>query len=386
MATITNSDISERICKIQQGDLRQLAAQKQPKLLKTPGHQDGGDDISIRQYHSDLGHVFPSSRQITFSLLLSSWESSRNPFFHAACVYLPAHEELYITSSPLTPASSSQNPVILISKVQLTRNVETGTIKSVAWQKLRPPPNMPMPAGGTRYGEDSILFCSQGSAAPGTGGLYCMPRGRRPEPVVTNFFGRDFNSVHDVVVSQDGAVWFTDPCDGFERDLRPRPQLPCHVYRYVPETGDLRVMADGLARPHAIATSRDEETVYVTDTDAVRADGEQDLIRPATIYAFDVIKRAGSPFLANKRVFAYSLAGVPRAIICGSTTDNVYAACGGGVEIWNKGGMLLGVIEVPGGVTSLSFGKAGELFLGSDQRLWCIRQPGIEESDGPGGF
>ncbi len=67
----------------------------------------------------------------------------------------------------------------------------------------------------------------------------------------------------------------------------------------------------------------------------------------AIIYAFDVIVRGGSPFLANKRVFAYAVTGSPSGMIC-DKKGNLYAACAGGVEVWNPAGSILGVIKVPG--------------------------------------
>lgn len=135
-----------------------------------------------------------------------------------------------------------------------------------------------MPAGGTAYA-NGMLFCSQGSLADGSGGLYFMPRGKPPMPLVTGFYGRDFNSPHDVALTTDGALWFTDPCLGFEKDFRKKPVLPCQVYRFEPESGDLRVVADGLGRPTGIAFSADESTAYITDTDACRGDGVQDASR-----------------------------------------------------------------------------------------------------------
>ena len=71
------------------------------------------------------------------------------------------------------------------------------------------------------------------------------------------------------------------------------------------------------------------------------------LVRAATIYAFDVIMRAGSPFLTNKRVFAFPLRGIPMGIQC-DTNGYVYVGCADGLEIWNSGGTLQAVIEVPG--------------------------------------
>lgn len=63
---------------------------------------------------------------------------------------------------------------------------------------------------------------------------------------------------------EDGSVWFADA--GYYGGL-PR------VYRFEPETGDVRVMVGpggGLVRPWAVAV--DGETVYVADVG--REDGE----------------------------------------------------------------------------------------------------------------
>lgn len=225
--------------------------------------------IRIKQYHPDLPRFLRSAP--TSSVVASSWESSNNPFFHGSCIFDPESEELYISSDLLPTTNSSKKSTILISKLQLCRN-DMGDISSVQWQKLRPPANMSMPAGGTWY-RDGMVFCSQGTSDAGTGGLYHMPRGQPPVAVVTNYFGRDFNSVRHVAVAQDGSLWFTDPRDGYHNGLRPEPKLPCHVYRYDPTTGDLRVVADGLVRPHGIAFSPDKSTLYVLDAKAIGDDG-----------------------------------------------------------------------------------------------------------------
>lgn len=135
-----------------------------------------------------------------------------------------------------------------------------------------------MPNGGVNY-EDGILFCAQGTSSSSTGGIYYMPRGAPPKAMVTNFHGREFNSVNDVVVSKDGCIWFTDPCYGHEQDFRPRPKLPNQVYRFDPKTGDLRVIADGFGRPNGICFDFNETVCYITDTDQIHGDGTRDLAR-----------------------------------------------------------------------------------------------------------
>jgi gluconolactonase len=213
---------------------------------------------------------------------MSSTETSRNPFFHEACVYIPAHDELYITSNLLQATKSSNFPTILISRLKLQRTDRMSgenDVHTVEWNKMRPPEGIDMPNGGVNYGENGIIFCAQGSATSGTGGIYYMPRGGAVQPLITNFHGRDFNSPNDVVVAKDGAIWFTDPCYAHEQDFRQRPKLPCQVYRFEPETGDVRIVADGFGRPNGIAFSPREEVVYITDTDAIHGDGTKDLSR-----------------------------------------------------------------------------------------------------------
>lgn len=239
--------------------------------------------ISLYQTNSTTDH----DHHCHHSLLLSSAETSRNPFFHQACVFVPQHDELFTTSNLLQPTSSGSLPIILISRVKLRRRGSShddpsenhsSDVVAAEWQKLRPPGPMAMPAGGVAHA-GGLVFCSQGTPAEGTGGLYHMPRGRPPELLVGSFYGRDFNSPCDVALAPDGALWFADPCRGFEMDFRGRPVLPCHVYRFDPEIGDLRVVEDRLGRPAGIAFSPDGSTVYISDTNASQAEAVQGLCR-----------------------------------------------------------------------------------------------------------
>jgi len=95
-------------------------------------------NITITQYQDALAPLI--GQNPSFSALLSSWETSKNPFFRNVCGYHPEHEELLLTSNLLTPNSSSQQPMILISQVRLVRDGgAAGDIRSVEWKKLRPP-------------------------------------------------------------------------------------------------------------------------------------------------------------------------------------------------------------------------------------------------------
>ncbi|GAA2157530.1 MULTISPECIES: SMP-30/gluconolactonase/LRE family protein [Glycomyces] len=82
--------------------------------------------------------------------------------------------------------------------------------------------------------------------------------------------GKRFNSPNDVVVSSDGAVWFTDPPYGITSDYeghRSEPEIDdCHVYRVDPASGAVERVADDFQRPNGLAFSPDESVLYIADT------------------------------------------------------------------------------------------------------------------------
>lgn len=101
-----------------------------------------------------------------------------------------------------------------------------------------------------------------------------MPKARPPRPLVTSFGYRPFNSPQHVTTARDGALWFTDPPSGADSGIRPRPQLPAHVYRFDPETASLRVLVDGLQRPMGLCLDPTEQTLYVTDVGIAAGEGD----------------------------------------------------------------------------------------------------------------
>ena len=73
--------------------------------------------------------------------------------------------------------------------------------------------------------------------------------------------------------------------------------------------------------------------------------------------------------MANKRLFAFSDAGLPDGIKC-DTAGNVYSGCRDGVEVWNPSGVLLGRILVQGGVANFCFGEKGAIYMCNETRMW----------------
>ncbi|KAL9636039.1 MAG: hypothetical protein Q9164_003081 [Protoblastenia rupestris] len=303
----------------------------------------------------------------TLQLLI---DDPRAPYFHEAGVFHPPTNTLFITSNqledPSPDAISTRNKTIVITKIEFFSPTD------FTRDKVRCPERNYMANGGTNY-RDGIILCAQGSLREPSGLIYM--EAKRPHKTTTllnNYHSRPFNSPNDVIVHSDGSIWFTDPIYGYEQGFRPKPQLPQLVYRFDPSTGDIRVVADNFGKPNGLCFSPDENTLYITDTDLIHGDGTTDYRRAATIYAYNVLWEQGSPFLANRRVFAYADTGAPDGIKC-DVFGNVYAGCGDGVNVWNSGGMLVGKIQIEGGCANFCWGRNGEMWCFGEHKLWRVQ-------------
>jgi gluconolactonase len=174
--------------------------------------------------------------------------------------------------------------------------------------------------------------------------------------------GKRFNSPNDVVVSADGAVWFTDPAYGIDDDYeghRAESEIgACHVYRVDPRTGECRVAADGLDRPNGLAFSPDERVLYVTDS------GRGDL------RAFAV---GGAGALSGGDVVAECTAGVFDGVRV-DTAGRLWAAAADGVHCLAPDGTLLGRLRLPETTANLVFGgpRRNRLFVTATTSVYSV--------------
>lgn len=204
-------------------------------------------------------------------------ENNDYPFAHEAGVFIQESNTLFITSNQY-PHPETNAAHIQISRITLPSSTSSTETRCIAITTN----NVPLANGGVNY-KGGILFCAQGTLDT-PGGLAYMPLSSThsfstsysSELLITSFHDRPFNSPNDVVVHSDGSLWFTDPIYGSEQGIRPPPQLPNQVYRFDPQTGGIRAIADGFGRPNGICFSPDEQTLYVTDTDWIHGDGTTD--------------------------------------------------------------------------------------------------------------
>jgi sugar lactone lactonase YvrE len=188
------------------------------------------------------------------------------------------------------------------------------------------------------------------------------PPGR--EAVLADAFeGQPFSRPNDLIVARNGGVYFTDPGLTAQQaeELRKRyagkplaPRLPPRVY-YIPPGGRPVAIEDRMIRPNGIQLSRDEKTLYVSDSNGVN------------VIAFDIEPNG---LVRNRREFGTlvgrslrdnGLGGV-KTFADGMTIDSqgrLYVATGGGIEVLSVSGQHLGTIPVkcpPADCQNVAFG------------------------------
>jgi len=180
--------------------------------------------------------------------------------------------------------------------------------------------------------------------------------------------GRPLNAPNDLVVSRDGALWFTDPGYGINSDYegdRADPELPTRVYRIDPGDGTVEPVIESLERPNGLCFSPDEALLYVVDSGA----------RPSTIEVFDMT--TGRP--TDGRRFVDMSPGGSDGIRC-DVHGNLWAAAGGGgdgydgVHVFAPDGTLIGQVVLPEQCSNLCFGgrRSNRLFMTAAQSVYSL--------------
>ena len=222
---------------------------------------------------------------------------------------------------------------------------------------LREPSNM---ANGTTWDrQGNLLICEHARSRVSR----LSPEGNY-EVLASHFLEKELNSPNDIIVKRDGSVWFTDPNSG--RSARwgvERPQdLPFQgVYRLVSETGELTLLADDFAKPNGLCFSRDEQHLFVNDT-------ERQHIR-----LFDV-RRDGS--ISGGAVWGET-GGTEAGVADGMKLDEdgrLYCCGAGGIHVFEPGGEKLGVIRTPEVAANFTWGGEAldELYITASTSVYRL--------------
>jgi len=182
--------------------------------------------------------------------------------------------------------------------------------------------------------------------------------------VVDRFEGKRLNSPNDVVMSADGAIWFTDPDYGLPSDPETKQkvgkELPGDfVFRFDSKTKVLSAAATDFKKPNGLCFSPDGKRLYVADSGA-----------PRHIRGFEV---SSDGSLKGGEVFAKIDKGGPDGIRCDSE-GRVWSSAGDGVHVFSSTGELLGKILVPESPANLAFGGADmkTLYITARKSLYAV--------------
>lgn len=176
--------------------------------------------------------------------------------------------------------------------------------------------------------------------------------------------GRQLNSPNDVVVSSDGAVWFSDPHYGltarYEGGGADREQRPGWVYRIDPDSGSVDAVVTELEAPNGLALAPDERTLYIVDS----GDGG--------IYRWDVA--TGGP----PTQFVAGGDGQPDGLRV-DERGNLWCGWGGspddnGVRVYSPDAELIAFIDLPARCANLTFGglRGDRLFMACCTSIYSV--------------
>ena len=194
----------------------------------------------------------------------------------------------------------------------------------------------------------------------------------RPVPFITHYEGKRLNTPNDITCAADGAIWFTDPIFGLrmpQQGCLAEPELDHRsVYRYDPDTGALRRMAD-FVEPNGLFFAPDGRTLYVSDTARGFSGSTHE------IQAFDV---GADGALSNRRLFCQTEIGVPDGFLV-DRRGWVWTTSGNGIHIYDASAKKLGFFPTPNVCSNCALGGADgrRLFIAAEAYLLAIdlKQP-----------
>jgi gluconolactonase len=194
-------------------------------------------------------------------------------------------------------------------------------------------------------------------------------RGRHEfQTVADRYDGKRFNSPNDLVVHSSGAIYFTDPPYGLERQMDdPAKETPFQgVYRTAPD-GKVTLLTKEMERPNGIGFSPDEKTLYVNNSYGPRM-----VMMAFPVNADGTLDKARLFFDAGPLAKRWGIGSLDGMAI--DRQGNVWTSAPGGVAIISPEGKHLGSLITTQRTANCKFGEDGStLFIAADDYFLRIR-------------
>jgi gluconolactonase len=239
-----------------------------------------------------------------------------------------------------------------------------GQVKVLLQKAGGDPSNLPPggyfgPNGEAADKDGSVLICQHMNRR-----IVRVGKDLQMTPVAERYDGKRLNSPNDLVFRSDGALYFTDPPYGLEKqDEDPAKELPFNGVMRLKD-GKVDVIVKDLTRPNGIAFSPDEKVLYVANSDEKRK----------VWMRYDV---AADGTVSNGRVFFDVTAEREDGLPDGMKVDskgNVYATGPGGVWVFSPDGKHLGTIKPLETPANCNWGDDGKsLYITARTGLYRIK-------------
>lgn len=183
--------------------------------------------------------------------------------------------------------------------------------------------------GVTQDSEGRLISAQAWDGSTRIGVIY--PPGREVV-LADNFEGKPFSRPNDVIVARNGGIYFTEPGLTVQ-------QAEALVER---QGGKPIKIEEKMIRPNGIQLSRDEKTLYVSDSNGIHVIAWD--IQPDGL----VRTRRNFGTLTGRSKRDNGLGGI-KTFADGMTIDNqgrLYVATGGGIEVLSPQGQQVGTIPV----------------------------------------
>ena len=221
--------------------------------------------------------------------------------------------------------------------------------------------------------QDATAFIN-GNAIDANGRFYHCEHGRRavstsrpgtlPRVLAHRADGERLNSPNDLVIAEDGAIWFSDPTFGIDNPQEGVPEASASgrtsICRLAPGASEAERLAD-LTQPNGVGFSPDGTVFYASQT-------PPDQKSEIGIYAFDRIGQS----LGERRLFAR----VPEGLPDGFAVDRrgwLWSSSGRGIEVFDDAARHLATIPTPTLASNCTFDSGEDrLFVTGDSNVWMI--------------
>lgn len=204
-------------------------------------------------------------------------------------------------------------------------------------------------SNGLALGRNGLLIADSGTRSITLLDL----KTRKKHVLAGDYQGKKLNSPNDLVLANNGDVYFTDPPYGLVgvRESEKRELDFSGVFRLTPDN-QLHLIADNLF-PNGIALSPDNRTLYVTDSSGWIA-----------------IELDDNGMSSSQRVLvsAQFIGGRGDGMKCDSN-GRLWCSGPGGIHVFSPTGERLGFAPIEGRVSNCAFSPSGHLFVTNGDKV-----------------